>query len=116
MSGFGRICLCTMALVMATATSAHADKTPEEQLEGIEAQCARDVVDATWETMRDRSWSQLAELLSFGGAAEMAALLGDTVRAELRDCFVDVYRLGYEDGRRDAAAQDEPEPDYPVEP
>jgi hypothetical protein len=91
------------------------DRQLDAQLEGIETRCANDVVDATWQVLQDKSWGQLADLLSLRGATEMATLLGDTIRAELRGCFADVYRLGFEEGRRVKASDEDQEPSYPVE-
>jgi hypothetical protein len=89
-------------------TPVYADDAPYAELEGIEARCARDVANATWEVMRDQSWRQLSQLLSFGGASDMVALIGDTIRAELRGCFVEVYRLGVEHGQRIEASHETP--------
>lgn len=88
----------TVAILMIVPSQAQ--NTTHAKLEGIEAECARNIAAATWEVLSDQSWTQLSRLLSLGGAAEMTAAIGGAIRAELRECFVAVYRRGVEDGKR----------------
>ena len=46
--------------------------------------------------------------MTFETDSDMVALIGDTIRAELRGCFVEVYRLGVEHGQRIEASHETP--------
>jgi hypothetical protein len=87
------------------ANSAHADDNLKE-LEEIEARCAKDIALATWDILRNLSWTELAGLLSASGVNETASKLLSTIQSELRGCFAEVYRVGVEDGEHAAKSQE----------